>query len=204
MSLTAEALATLRGPAPSREKYPDWQVARVERLPPSRKCKAELLGADGLREYSFFECVNGCGIDVKVLSDSLRQHKNQAIDDHLSTCQAIEVEERPAKVARGAIPVSALNDPEKLALVPALHKQCNERYEALSEEVKNIKATLGVHQAIFSTVLPSLPLPLDSSRGELQFRDLRYQLECAARSAKPHSAARVGYPDRGFRGLRET
>ena len=85
MSLTAEALATLRGPAPSREKYPDWQVARVERLPPSRKCKAELLGADGLREYSFFNCVNGCGIDVKVLSDSLRQHKNQAIDDHLST-----------------------------------------------------------------------------------------------------------------------
>ena len=92
MSLTAEALATLRGPAPSREKYPDWQVARVERLPPSRKCKAELLGADGLREYSFFECVNGCGIDVKA-------------------CEG------------GPSPVSALNDPEKLALVPALHKQ---------------------------------------------------------------------------------
>ena len=80
-----------------------------------------------MREYSFFECVNGCGVDVKVLSDSLKQHKNQAIDDHLSTCQAIEEADRPAKVARGAIPVSILNDPEKMALVPALHKQCNER-----------------------------------------------------------------------------
>ena len=42
MSLTTGALATLRGPAPSREKYPEWTVTRTERLPPSRKCKPEL------------------------------------------------------------------------------------------------------------------------------------------------------------------
>ena len=92
-----------------------------------------------MREYSFFECVNGCGVGVKVLSDSLKQHKNQAIDDHLSTCQAIEEADRPAKVARGAIPVSILNDPEKMALVPALHKQCNERYEAVMQKVQVIE-----------------------------------------------------------------
>ena len=172
MSLTTGALATLRGPAPSREKYPEWTVTRTERLPPSRKCKPELLGEDGMREYSFFECVNGCGVGVKVLSDSLKQHKNQAIDDHLSTCQAIEEADRPAKVARGGIPVSILNDPEKMALVPALHKQCNERYEAVMEEVKGVKARLDTHEYVFRKVFPSMPLPIrEGDCGVEQVRD---------------------------------
>ena len=168
MSLTAGALSTLRGPTPSREKYPEWVVTKTERLPPSRKCKPELLGEDGMREYSFFECVNGCGVGVKVLSDSLKQHKNQAIDDHLSTCQAIEEADRPAKVARGAIPVSILNDPEKMALVPALHKQCNERYEAVMQKVQVIEEEHRVFKGILTRVLPSLAqwMPLDYSHGE--------------------------------------
>ena len=116
MPLSAEALAALRAPSSSRERYPDWVVTRTERLAPSRRCKPEALDEDGFREYSFLPCVNGCGVDVKICSDYLKQHKNQAVTDHLSVCMAVVEEDRPRKVPRGGVAVSALTDPSKTAL----------------------------------------------------------------------------------------
>lgn len=172
MALSANAVAALRAPAPSREKHPGWVVSRTERLPPSRKCKPELLGDDGKREYSFFECVHGCGVSVKVLSDSLKQHKNQAIDDHLVTCPMVDEGQRPAKVARGAISIGALRDPEKLALVPALHKQCDARYETIMKKVEGLESVLNVHNCVLQQFLPSLVLPIrEGTEGMVQMKN---------------------------------
>jgi hypothetical protein len=172
MPLSAEALAALRAPSSSRERYPDWVVTRTERLAPSRRCKPEALDEDGFREYSFLPCVNGCGVDVKICSDYLKQHKNQAVTDHLSVCMAVVEEDRPRKVPRGGVAVSALTDPSKTALIPKLHAQCEERYNAVMEEVRGVKARLDTHEYVFRAVLPSMALPIrDGEQGVLQVRN---------------------------------
>lgn len=140
--MSVDVIASLRPSSGSRERYPEWTVSRTERLVPSRRCKQEALGEDGKRSYSFLSCVNGCGVDVKVCSDFLKQHKNQAIEDHLCICEAVDEADRPAKVPRGGVSASTLRDPAKAALVPALHQRCDERFDAVTKQMQAVKDEL--------------------------------------------------------------
>ena len=174
-------MTSLRAMSGTREKYPEWVVSRTERLVPSRRCKPEALGEDGKRSYSFMQCVNGCGVDVKICSDFLKQHKNQAIEDHLCVCEGLEESDRPTKVTRGGISASVLRDPAKAALVPALHQKCDERYEALAEELQSVKYEVrgvsGKYDMLcgfVTMVFPEAVMPLTSAAQLEQAAQVRF------------------------------
>ena len=125
----------------SRSKFPSWTVSHTERRLPRRSCAREKLGADGMREYSIFKCVNNCNNPfIAILTDNIHQNKNQAIEDHLSMCQAIPEDERPKKIHRGGISATALADPAKRAeLLPNLHAECLARHNKLEEKIDSLQ-----------------------------------------------------------------
>jgi len=77
----------------NREVYPDWHVKRTERLP--SKINGAKAESDGMREYSYFECVH-CNGDVGILSEHLKKNKKSTIDAHLTVCPSF-TGERPSK-----------------------------------------------------------------------------------------------------------
>ena len=109
-------------------------------MKPKRLCAKNLLGEDGMREYSVFKCHHGCGDSVYVLSDNIRMHKKQAITDHLAICTAISDEERPVKVKRGGVAISTLSGVANAQNV--VLKDANDRLHEENDRLKSENAEL--------------------------------------------------------------
>ena len=161
---------TLGVPPASREKYPGWTVAYTKRRKPLRRSAKAKVDDDGMREYSVFECVHGCGEKLYVLTASLANHKNGAIDDHLSFCPEISVDDRPAKKQRGGISVRALADPKNEALLAPLHVKCKEEIDQINARLHALEQDNQVFHMCVEKILPSMRLPLVPDLAIVQFK----------------------------------
>lgn len=101
------------GSTTSRDKrkanYQEWVPSHVERRKPRRVGAKTKVDADGMREYSIFKCIHGCGEEVPVPTAIMSQKKTQAIHDHLCRCPALSASARPEKKCRVGNPRAGNN-----------------------------------------------------------------------------------------------
>tara|TARA_Y100000768_G_scaffold382975_1_gene364290 strand:- start:154 stop:1182 length:1029 start_codon:yes stop_codon:yes gene_type:complete len=157
----------------NREAYADWHVKRSGRLP-SKKSDAR-ADSDGMREYSWFECVY-CKGEVSILSEHLKKNKKTTIDAHLTTCPSFSGE-RPVKRGKSTIAhstvsnstalVVAHNNRDELAelksemeMVKKKMAESEHKVESQQKEIKGLQDKTGLYDSVLEAVMPSLHLPL--------------------------------------------